>query len=570
VGRGVKRFSIGVLAALLMATTAQAEPQAKPAPIRYALSPVIEQGALKALAVDIDFEADADGLTVLTFIDRFQNETRPGRYTEGLEVTGAQTVTPRKEGGAEIRSAPGAPLHVRYRVRSGYIAAPTTQDETQTIPVILTDWFYTPGELVFAYVEGRDEAPTTFTWKGGVSGFRFASDLERLTERGGNVADLLDSILIGSPRLRVTEGIGPDARLRIAALGTYDHYDDAAFAKMAFRVIKAERAFWSDRATPFLVTLVPLETRVIEGYSGIGRGDAFALWVGTSLPLGDLRRLLAHEYFHTWNAAQLGRQSAQRRSAWLSEGFTDFYARRLLLRAGLFSLADYAAAWNGDLLAYAVSVARNAPEDEIAKGYWQRQDLADITYKRGALMAALFDADLRRGGKTLDAVMRAMRPLYRRDPDSLLRANFEAAFKTVAGRSPLAEIDRYEMRGETLTLPADAFACLALRTVTQPVRALGFDSDTTAATGVFAGVDPAGPAYASGLRDGMRFVAREGGVPDDSSVESVFRVTDLGGQERVIRYRPEGKTTVSFQKLAVPEGLAAARERACVKTLAGL
>lgn len=558
----MKRFCVGVLAALLLTAAAQAEP------IRYVLSPVIENGALKALAVDIDFKGDPDGVTVLKFIDSFQGNKRPGGFSEGLEVTGAQSFTPRPGGGAEIRAPAGAPLHVRYRIRSGYTAAPTTQDETQTLPIVLPDWFYLPGELVFAYVEDQDTAPTTFAWAGGTSGFRFASDLEHLSERGGTAANLLDSILIGSPRLRVTEGAGPDAGLRIAAVGTYGHYDDATFARMAFRTIRAERAFWGDPATPFLVTLAPLETKVIDSYSGIGRSDAFALWVGTALPLADLRRLLAHEYFHTWNANQLGAQSPQRRSSWLSEGFTDFYARRLLLRAGLFSLADYVAAWNGDLLAYAASPARNATGEAVAQGFWRDENLAGLAYKRGALMAILFDAQLR-GQGGLDAVMRAMRLLYRRDPESLLLANFETAFEALSGRSPAAEIERYETRGETLTLPADAFACLTLRTVTQPVRALGFDGDTTAATGEFAGVDPAGPAYAAGLRDGMRFVAKEGGASDDSSVETVFRVSDAG-QERVIRYKPEGKATVSFQRLSVPDGLTPAHEAACAKTLAGL
>lgn len=568
----MKRFSIAILAALLLATTAHAAPKAEPKvePVRYTLSPVIEQGALKALAVDIDFQADADGLTTLRFLGGFQGAPWPGRFTEGLVVTGAQSATPRKPGGADIRSAPGATLHARYLIHSGFIVAPTTQDETQTSPIILPDWFYANGELVFAYLENRDETPVTFTWAGGASGFRFASDLEHLADRGGRVTDLLDSILIGSPRLRVTEGTGPDAGLRVAALGTYDHYDDAAFARMAFQVIKAERAFWGDRSSPFLVTLAPLETRFIVSYSGIGRSDAFALWVGTSLPLGDLRHLLAHEYFHTWNANALGRQDKQRRTSWLSEGFTDFYARRLLLRAGLFTLSDYVNAWNADLLSYGASPARNATQDQAARGFWTSHDLAGLAYKRGAMMAALFDAQLRREGKGgLDPVMRAMRKLYRRDPKSALNTNFEMAFQMMAGRSPRVEIDRFEVQGETLNLPADAFACLTVGAITQPVRALSFDEYTTAATGVFDGVDPAGPAYAAGLRDGMRFVAKEGGVADDSSVETVFRVTDTDGAERVIRYRPEGKTMVTFQRLSVPEGLTPAQERACVRTLSG-
>jgi predicted metalloprotease with PDZ domain len=559
----VKRFSIGVLVFLLLATTARAQT------VRYALSPVIENGALKALAVDVDFEADQDGLTVLKFIDQFQGDSRPGRFSEGLEITGGQAVTLKPDGGAEIRSAPGAALHAHYRVRSGYDAAPTTQDETQVKPIVLPDWFYTVGELVFAFPEDGYDRPATFAWNAGGSGFRFASDLEKLADRHGTVADMLESILFGSPRLRIIEGAGREAGLRFAALGAFEDYDDEAFARMAFRVILAERAFWGDAPTPFLVTLAPLEARVTESYSGTGRSDAFALWVGTTLPLADLRRLLAHEYFHTWNANQMGVQARQRRSAWLSEGFTDFYARRLLLRSGLFSLADYAQAWNEDLLGYGVSPARNADEEAIAKGYWQDQALEEIAYKRGALTAVLFDAQLRKQGSGLDAVVRAMRSLYRRDPKSGLRANFETAFKTVSGRSPLADIDRYQTRGETLTLPRDAFACLVLTTAAQPVWALGFDPEATAEKGVFAGVDPAGPAYAAGLRDGMKRLKREGGAMNDASVAIAYTVADTDGRERVIRYLPAGEETVSFQRLSIPKGLTPAETEACIRALSG-
>ncbi|RRN60638.1 hypothetical protein, partial [Caulobacter sp. 602-1] len=89
-----------MLVALLLGAAAKAEP------LRYALSPVVENGALTALAVDIDFRGDEAGLTVLKFIDSFQGDTRPGRFAEGLEITGARSVTPRPEGWAAIRATP--------------------------------------------------------------------------------------------------------------------------------------------------------------------------------------------------------------------------------------------------------------------------------------------------------------------------------------------------------------------------------------------------------------------------------------------------------------------------------
>ena len=556
------RLSIGVLAALLLALPAWAEP------VRYVVSPVIEHGALKALAVDIDFTANADGVTRLRFVDSFQGDLHPGRFAEGLVVTGADRITPLDGEQTEIRSAPGAALHARYRIRSGYDAPPNTQDARQTKPIVLPDWLYVAGEVVFAFPAGRRDEGATFAWTGAPESFRFASDLSLPRQR--TVEDVLHSVLIGSPRLRLIDGAGDDAETRIAALGTYDHFDDATFADATFRIIKAERDFWGDGPSPFLVTLAPLVPKVFERYSGTGRTDGFALWVGTSLRMEELLPLLAHEYFHTWNNGQLGAQAPDRSTAWLSEGFTDFYTKRLLLRAGLFDLEAYAASWNEWLRAYGVSPERNVTETRMTKVYWQDQAVEDIAYKRGAMLAALFDAQLRKTGPGLDMVMRWMRLLNVKDSKTGLRPNFEAAFEKVAGRSALPDIDRYQTRGETLVMPAGAFACLTVGTVTQPSFDVGFDTDATAEKGVFAGVDPAGPAYAAGLRDGMKRLGREGGAANDSSVELAYRVVDAAGVERVIRYKPEGKTTVTFQKLSVPPGLSPEDEKACVRTLAGL
>ena len=57
--------------------------------------------------------------------------------------------------------------------------------------------------------------------------------------------------------------------------------------------------------------------------------------------------------------------------------------------------------------------------------------------------------------------------------------------------------------------------------------------------GVFAGVDPRGPAYAVGLRNGMLRLARvDGGRDGDSRVAVAYRVVAADGVERVMRWLP--------------------------------
>jgi predicted metalloprotease with PDZ domain len=79
----------------------------------------------------------------------------------------------------------------------------------------------------------------------------------------------------------------------------------------------------------------------------------------------------------------------------------------------------------------------------------------------------------------------------------------------------------------------------------------GYDAAATRlADGVIAGVAPDGPAYAAGMRDGMRLVRREAGKVGDSTVEMAYRVSD-GTDEKVIRFRPEGKGEFEVQHLEI-------------------
>jgi predicted metalloprotease with PDZ domain len=125
-------------------------------------------------------------------------------------------------------------------------------------------------------------------------------------------------------------------------------------------------------------------------------------------------------------------------------------------------------------------------------------------------------------------------------------------------------------KGELILLPADTFGpCGTVATLDLAEFTRGFDSEKTAASGnVITGIDPDGPAYAAGMRDGMKIIKREAGKPGDSRVELVYRVND-NGTERTIRYKPEGKKRVTLQELQLTANLDAAARAACVARIGG-
>lgn len=389
--------------------------------------------------------------------------------------------------------------------------------------------------------------------------------------------DLVESIVIGGRDLRVTTVAAGGAPLRIATLGRYD-FGVAAFEALATKVVATERRFWRDRdRQPFLVTMTPLAPLLNRlSYSGTGRGDAFALWMDPAAPLPGLAWLLAHEYFHGWNPRQLGRMpdgAHEGEAYWLSEGFTDFYARRLMLRAGLLTPAQFADSWNEALRAYGLSPWRDAGNARAAAAFWTDEAAQKLPYQRGAMLAALWDRRLVRtsgGRESLDAVLRDQR----RRAAALRKPPLATGlFPVVARGHGLAvepDIARHVERGQPVVLPPDSFGrCAVVASVTRPAFDRGYDPDaTTRAGNVVTGLDPRSPAHAAGLRDGMKIVARKAGKPGDSRVDYVLEVAD-GAGARVIRFRPESRALETFQELQLDAAAFRATPATCAAALAG-
>ena len=568
-------FALAILPALL--AIGAASPSQK-STVAYELAPEMQGETVTALNVTIRLRADKSGVTTVDWIDEWAGERKLGQWARDTKVDGAVSVLAAPNGGRIIRSAPGAPLAMHYRIVSGYDADPTVKDSSdQARPAIRPAWFYLVGEVLYARPVNRDDAPASFTWKG-PRAIGFASDTEHAVGLFGQaraVSDILESISIGGRGLAVASVTVNGAPVRIAHVGSF-RFDIHAFEKTAQQVVAAEREFWHDtKAGPFLITAIPLISDPGRlSYGGTGRSDAFATWIDQNADMPGLTWLLAHEYFHSWNYRQLGSfpKTNEVEAYWMSEGFTDFYARRLMLRAGLWTPEKFATDWNEMLRAYAASPFRATGNVEAATKFWSGDyDAEKIPYQRGAMLAALWDRRLRDLGKTgLDDVLRSQRDRAR---IASVRPDLTNAFVSEIGRAGLdvlPDVDRYLIRGEPLDLPKNAFGkCATVITADIPVFERGWDSDLTAKAGnVFVGVDPASNAFAAGLRDGMKFLRRAGGEPGNSAVDYTLEVQD-GPDKRTFKFRPAGKKSIRTQQIVLDKARFAIRPEQCRAALAG-
>lgn len=567
-------FRVFAFAAALAAISGSASAQDS-SPVGYTVAPVMEGAALRGLAVEIRFAGDADGETRLGLPGEWAGSDSLWRQMEDLRVEGAASV--REDGGEAriITHAPGAALAVRYRVRSGYTQEPGF-DYQKAVPLILPGWFFFHGEGVFAAPDGRENAPARFAWSGFPADWKIASDLDHLAgARPGTVTDVVQSVALGAPDLAVVRHEVGGAPVVVAVRGEWD-FAPEAFADAVVAVVRAENALWGDTGRPFMVPLAPLG-RSPQGlsYTGTGRTDAFSVASTAGFSLAGASRFLAHEYMHTWIGGEIGGSPEEGASAfWITEGFSDFYAGRALLRAGLWTPADLVAELNRVLMRNANSPVRTLPNASIRERFWTDGNVQQLPYDRGHLLAFLLDHRIRTesGGRAdMDDVLVAQREFALRNAQEGTRVDAAALFPIVAreslGMDFGAELARHVERGEPVLLPADLFGgCATVETVTQPDFHRGFDLAATEAAGMrITGLDPTSPAYAAGMRDGMRIIRREAGTPGDASVEIAYRVDDAG-TERVFRYRPQGKGRVTIQRFVLtPE---ASSER-CVRLMSG-
>lgn len=553
----------GLLLALIFAQSASA------ATVEYQLTPVLTQTSLTAVQFDVLFDGAATGRTNLELPDSWGGQEELWREIEGLQVVSGARMSA-GEGAADrvLRHAPGSRIHLRYRVVQNWKEGPpSASDGNPYRPIIQPNYFHLIGNAAIVLPELDADATARIRVNGLPQGWRFASDLEHADL---SLAQARTSISVGGDyRILRDEHSG----LRLAIRGDWT-FTDAEFLASVARITHGHRRFWNDPDAPFLVTVTFLTTPDPGWTSigGTGLDDAFAFFATPNAEEKLISRLLAHEGLHTWIPLKIGGMPETDEAAdyWLSEGFTDFYAARLLVQDGAWGPQEFADDLNETLGAYAVSPARAYPNARVTSDFWKDQNIQKLPYQRGRLLAAIWDARLRASGEQdLDDVVQAMR--QRATAGSELKA--VGLFRKVADQIGLdvdADLRQHIERGVPITLPKDAFApCGEIVTRQVPNFHRGFDIDATTAKGnVISGTDPDSPAYAAGMRDGMQLIKRASGEIGNAQIEIDYLVMD-GDRERHIRYLPRAKGEHSVQMLRIDPGLDAAGQAQCRRVLGG-
>ena len=567
-----------ILTGLLLASAASASADDT---VHYTLSPVLSKGKLEAVAITVRFTGDSDGETVLQLPDSWGGKSKLYEGLKDLKVSGqGVSVADTAPATRTIKHAPGAELTVRYRVVQNWPGEPAATGENEYRPIIQPNYFHLIGNAIFVEpVRGNgddEQSAASFSLEGLPRGWTFASDLEHASiGRKLTVGDIVESVSVGGNDFRVVKR-GP---LRVAIRGKWSFTDESFVGRLG-AIVASHLRFWNDPDEPYLVTVLPLKSDPgRSSLGGTGRSDAFAFFATDNAQDVTLNRILAHEHLHTWIPRRIGSmpdgEDREPVDYWLSEGFTDFYTARLLVRDGIWTVDDFVRETNDLLRAYAMSTARTVPNSKVVSDFWTDPDVGKLPYQRGALLAMIWDARIyaaNSGARDFDDVMLAMKARVQAASGKppLAATLFREEMKRI-GVDPSDDLARFVDKGEAIDLPQNVFApCGAVATVEMAEFDRGFDPQKTAANGnKITGLREDSPAYRAGLREGMQIVKREAGKPGDSRVDFVYRVLD-NGVERVITYKPEGTKRITLQEFTLKAGMTDGDRKACAARLGGV
>jgi predicted metalloprotease with PDZ domain len=561
---------------LLLGTGIAAPPVRERLPVReltYVVEPICE-GENCRLRVGLTFQGDSSGESRLLL---------PLEWSHGVELYRAisniqslsEDVKVENTNESHVKTVHHRP---NQRVSLTYEVATQPPGTKLTIavyhnPVLRSSYFYVIGQALWVYPDMPETTAlrVTLHWKNIPNGWALINSFGA-NEPRQKVKTTLEKFRQGTflaGDYRVKRIVIKGRPVYAVTRGKWG-FPDEEFNSLVQKVVQGQRDFWNSYDFPYyLVALLPLDEQ--EGVrGGEGRTNSFSLYLPkdlTTLSKSEDLYLLAHEIFHAWNPQRLGAYENDR-LYWFGEGFTDYYAHLLLLRAGLISLDEYVAAHNSWIEAYYTSPVRSLTVDEMVQKRRTNHDAEQLFYKRGYLLANHLDFNIRSktsGKHSLDDVMRSLLRSSKAGSIKLSEKRIADALRPYLQEQGASDIEKYMTRGELVPADNSFGACATVEDVEYRSFDAGFDFKKSFKTLVVSGVVPDSNAHKAGLRDGQKLVTW-GMVLDNPRRQA--RVTIVEGvTQKELKYYPASTEAIHLPQFKLKQGLSAQERERCLGRL---
>ena len=516
--------------------------------LRYELTPAFGEGRLH---VDITWETGDRKLSAL----RVSESVGIIANVPGLLKNVASNPPYRQEGGIWIfKHRPGETIRMSYDVVTG--RGGFDKWEEMHYPITGREYFCGLGNTFLMVPNSGDGVPSDFEvvirWKL-PAGFKAACSwgVGRHIGRRISASNLRHSFYVAG-RLETAKRENDGRKISVAMVDRFK-FSVEELADAADAIIAGQCAFMGEEHFPeFVVTAVPVGPALNPGESrvaGSGLFNSFVLFVAPRAPLDDaVEHLFAHELFHHWNGKMLPAAEPERQVWWFTEGFTDYYALRILYETGRWDAPTYVRWINKHVREYYLNPARNVTNETIERDYWnERRTVGEVPYQRGLLLAMRWNALARKAGvrEGVDKLMLALVNRARAGTYAVSNPILREAGKKLLGEWFAGEFDRYVLRAQTIELPPHALGEGFVGKMKEVAAfELGFDRDTSLRSREVHGLVQGSEAAKAGLREGDRLTGWE--ISGDAEKLTKIQV-ERGGKRGVISYYPRGRKEMVMQ-----------------------
>lgn len=543
--------SPGGLFALVLSLASWSAVTLRAETLQYELTPRFDRGILH---VELTWETGRrrqSGLQVSESVGPINDVTRLLRnlaISADVEQRGALWI---------IRHRPGETLRCSYDVVTGKNEFKNWDDKHQ--PITTPRFFHGLGGAFLMVPAVSAEMPAEYDvllrWKL-PAGAKAACSWGVGRTLGARLApaDLRQSVYLAGDVNIVTR----TDEARTIHVAAYDRFGFSLdeFADMTTAIIHQQCAFMNEPAFPdFVVTAIPAGPPIKAGESriaGSGLYHGFALFVAPQTRLDDaLEHLFAHELFHFWNGRLIKAEQPERLVYWFIEGFTDYYALRILHESGRWDARTYAKWINKHIREYYLNPAIHATNERIERDYWnERETVGEVAYQRGLLLGLRWHRIARDRGieegidrlfNTLARQARAARGL------SVSNAVIRQTGSQTLGAWFAEEFDRYVTQAQAIELSHDVLAPELFGKMTDVYAfELGFDLKSSLRRRIVSGLKPNSEAARAGLQNGDELAAWD--IQGDPDLPVRLKIARKG-RAQTISYLPRGeqRTVMQYQ-----------------------
>ncbi len=294
---------------------------------------------------------------------------------------------------------------------------------------------------------------------------------------------------------------------------------------------------------------------IVHGSGGIEHMNSTTLgvnrWTYSPEKYNDFLSLVAHEYFHIWNVKRLRPSTLVEYDysnenytdlLWMMEGFTTYYSKLILLKAGFYSEDDFLQRFKGTLNwiegspGNKVQPVADASYDAWIKAYRPNENSKNTTisyYSKGSLIAGVFDAliiEHSKGKKSLDDLMQELYNKYYKDKNvGITEASFKSTLEQYVGKNMDDFFNRYINGTETIPY-AKIFEPLGLtiNRVDYEFVTMGMNLAMENGKLKIKSIQSGGAAESAGLSPKDEIIAFNGFRVDESDLTDFFDLLNEG------------------------------------------